>query len=98
VPPVEFHPEAVRELDESFRWYEAQALGLGDEFLTEVDRAVSAVQRRPRTWPVFHGQIRRRLVHRFPYALIYEHDGSVIRVLAVMHLHRRPGYWRNRRS
>jgi hypothetical protein len=35
-------------------------------------------------------------VNRFPYGLVYEVSGEEIVIVAVMHLHRRPGYWRDR--
>ena len=40
--------------------------------------------------------LRRKLVRRFPYAVISLEDADEIAVLAVMHLHRRPGYWQER--
>ena len=39
---------------------------------------------------------RRCLVNRFPYGVIYRHDGNTITVVAVPHLHQRPGYWKPR--
>jgi hypothetical protein len=32
-----FRPEVRDELDEAYSWYESQELGLGDDFLEQVD-------------------------------------------------------------
>lgn len=93
---VELHPDAAAELEAGVQWYESQALGLGDDFLHDVEAGVVAVRESPDRWPVFEGVIRRYLLHRFPYGLLYFASGDVIHVLAVMHLHRRPGYWQRR--
>jgi hypothetical protein len=37
------------------------------------------------------GSIRRRIVRRFPYAILYTTRPGVVRVLAVINLKRRPG-------
>lgn len=37
--------------------------------------------------------MRRRLVRRFPYAVLYSISPDLIRILAVMHSRRRPMYW-----
>jgi len=42
------------------------------------------------------GGFRRRLLRRFPYGILYKEEESQIVIVAVMHLRRRPGYWRNR--
>lgn len=37
-----------------------------------------------------------KLVQRFPYGVVYEVMGNEVIVHALMHLHRRPGYWNDR--
>jgi toxin ParE2 len=95
---IEFHPEAYAELEQSQAWYESQTAGLGGAFLDEFERAIDAIQESPSTWPAYEEGTQRFLLHRFPFAIIYRHDENTIQVLAVMHLHRRPGYWRHRAS
>ncbi len=50
----------------------------------------------PLAWPRMEENIRRVLVHRFPYGVLYSNEGDPLHVLAVMHLRRQPGYWRER--
>ena len=90
---VRFSSLAQRELDDAFLWYSDQAAGLGQDFLDEIDRAV----RRAATYPLAFSEItlglRRCLLKRFPYGLIYGLDDDLLIVLAVAHLHRKPRYW-----
>ena len=98
MPPVELHPEASAEMEESFWWYEGQSPGLGEDFLIDVEGGIAAISDHPTHWPIFKGGTHRYLLRRFPYGIVYQVDNDVIRVLAVMHLRRRPGYWRRRQS
>ncbi len=93
---VRFLDIAEIELDEAIRWYDAQALGLGDAFLVEVLAAVHRIALYPEAWHLLGDGVRRCRLSRFPYALIYSADKNDILVLAVAHLHRQPDYWRDR--
>ncbi len=70
--------------------------GLGQAFLSAVEAAVRMVARNPQIWPRSTGSFRRCRVPRFPYAVIYLADAEEIFIAAVMHLRRRPDYWRGR--
>ena len=92
---IRFLTLAQKEVDESVRWYDEQA-SLGRDFLDELDRAVRLIKSHPLTAKEIEPEIRRCLLHRFPYALIYGIDEETIVVIAVAHLHRRPRYWSDR--
>jgi plasmid stabilization system protein ParE len=96
VSRVEFHEDALAELLEAATRYEFQARDLGQEFLTLVERTYTKVQDFPEIGRPFGRRIRRIIVPRFPYALLYRATIDRILIVAVMHLHRRPGYWRSR--
>ena len=87
---------AERELDEAVAYYNAERLGLGAAFLKEIQRCVQSILDNPGAAPVAEGHVRRRLTRRFPYAVLYSIRPVEIRVLAVMHLKRRPMYWLGR--
>lgn len=95
---VEAHPDVYAELEHSRVWYEERATNLGVEFLGEIDRAVETLREDPAIWPVYDEErgIRRYLVHRFPYGIVYRIGDRVIQIIAVMHLRRHPDYWRGR--
>ncbi len=92
----EFHPEAEKEFIASIDYYETSRPGLGYEFAEIIFTAIKDISDAPKTWPVFYMDIRRRLIHRFPFAVLYTDEGSLIYILAVMHLSRDPFYWQAR--
>jgi plasmid stabilization system protein ParE len=101
VTPVRFAPEVPDELAEAVLWYEARKQGLGSEFLDEVEATLPLIGSRPRSFPRLQAvdatlEIRRALLDRFPYALVFLVQEEEVRVLAVAHAKRRPGYWLSR--
>lgn len=91
--PVSFHQLADRELADTAQYYELESPGLGIAFLSEVERCLRSIVRYPEAGPAVQGGVRRRLLHGFPYGLLYSVKPNAIRVLAVMNLKRRPAYW-----
>lgn len=96
--PVRFSAEAASELASAAAWYDERQPGLGAAFIEAVDAALSYVA----DWPLLGALqpgvpdaagIRRVPVARFPYHLPYLVLDDHVRVLAVAHDHRRPGYW-----
>jgi plasmid stabilization system protein ParE len=94
---VSFHRLALQELNEAARYYGLESPDLGVEFLTEIERCTRSTLDSPESAPILIGSVRRRLAHRFPYAVLYTIKPSRIRILAIMHLKRRPMYWAGRR-
>jgi len=88
-----FHDLADRELNEAAQYYELETPGLGRAFVNEVEKCVRSISQHPEAGTAVHGGIRRRLVRRFPYALLYSIKVDGIRILAVMNQKRRPTYW-----
>jgi len=94
--PLEFHPEALAELERAKVWYDVQRPGLGESFFQEITTVISRIREAPNTWPEYERGTRRFLLHRFPFAVIYSQRSNSLLVVAVMHLKRRPGYWQSR--
>ena len=76
--PVHFLRPAELELLDAAKYYELQATGLGSDFLDEVDLAIRDIRENPERWPVLRNDMRRRLVRRLPYALLYRVDADAI--------------------
>lgn len=89
-----FHRLAERELEEAVTHYDEVSPDLGASFVVEVRRAIDLLGRHPQLAPRLRNDIRRFVLDRFPYSLLYRHlaDGT-IRILAVAHHKRRPTYW-----
>jgi len=93
---VRFLTPAQSELDDAVAWYNEQSSGLGFEFLDELDRLVRRSLAFPLSCPEIEPGLRRGLLARFPFGLLYGLDGETIVVVAVAHLHREPRYWADR--
>ena len=93
---LDFHPAAVVELEQAADWYQAYRSELMREFVDEVHSAFQKILEHPRAWQSLGSSIRQFRLHRFPYAVVYDVSGEQILVLAIAHLHRKPGCWRER--
>ena len=91
-----FHPEAEEELLEAVSYYEACEHGLGGEFFFEIKATIGRIIEFPELWPALDGEVRRCLARRFPFGVLYGIEEEEVFILAVMHLRRRPNYWRHR--
>ncbi len=96
MPKLVFHPDVASEIKASHTWYQAQAAGLGDDFITELESTYQAITELPETWPKFQRGFRRYLLSKFPFSVIYKDTDDYVFVVAVMHNSRRPGYWISR--
>lgn len=93
---VVFHPDAEVEFQEAIEYYEKRQENLGYDFAIEIHSAIQRALDFPEAWPVFRNKVRRSLVHRFPFGVLYSLHEDRIFVIAVMHLHKHPGYWVDR--
>jgi len=91
-----FHPYAAEELNQAIDYYEECEKGLGYDFALEIYTTIQNILCYPQAWPVLADDMRRCQVKRFPYGVIYSIHENQIHILAVMHLHREPGYWQER--
>lgn len=94
---LDIHRLAERELNAAARRYERESPGLGAELLDELQLSLESVLRFPLAGTQITEGVRRRLLRRFPFAVLYSVMPEAIRVLAVMHLKREPEYWADRR-
>lgn len=95
---VGFHPDALAELGEAVDFYEAEAAGLGADLLSEVETAVESIAAMPEAAARELVGIRRKVLRRFPFTIVYQIQPQQLEVLAVMHQRRKPGYWKSRKS
>ena len=85
-----------QELEAAALWYDERQQGLGGDFLGEYQATLSRILNEPERWRTIRGDNRKLNFHRFPYAIVYSVQPDALYVKAVMHLHRRPFYWKHR--
>jgi plasmid stabilization system protein ParE len=100
-PRVQFEDEADAEYRLAGRWYEERRERLGFEFFDAVDATIDRIVAMPRAGDLVPRMpadlsVRRRAVTRFPYHVVYLETATHIRILALAHDRRKPGYWQKR--
>ncbi len=95
---LSYHEAAEEELLNEIGYLEFRSKGLGRRFLAEVQRAEGLIARFPEAAPEIRPGIRKRILHKFRYSIIYSNEKDCMLVLAVAHHSRRPNYWVSRVS
>lgn len=91
-------PPALAELQDAAAFYSLKAnVELGLAFVTEFERTANLILTNPLLGAVFRGTRRHYSLRRFPYGIIYQVSSAELRILAVAHHRRRPGYWAHRK-
>jgi toxin ParE1/3/4 len=89
--------DAEEELAQAAAFYLAQAsFSVANAFVDEFERTASLIVEYPGLGtPTSRG---RRLMplRRFPFSLLYRVEGAEVKISAIAHQRRRPGYWRSR--
>jgi len=93
---LEFHPDAELELIEAAVYYDKQVPGLGERFVFEIRYATDLLLDQPEIGPLADPDLRKFILTRFPFTLYYSVTADVLRIEAVAHQSRRPGYWKSR--
>jgi hypothetical protein len=87
---LRFLPEVEEDAFAGYAWYEGKSAGLGDEFLRVFYACAGQIPRNPLLYPKVHGEFRRRLLRRFPYAMYFTVEGDEAIVFALFHCARAP--------
>lgn len=93
---VSYDEMARAEILDAARYFSAISPDLAARFAEEIDIGIRRVVEFPKAWPQSFAETRRYLLTDFPYQLIYKIEGEQIRVYALAHLKRKPGYWLDR--
>lgn len=86
------------ELVEAAQFYDERQNGLGKVFLDAIQRAGETIRRNPQLWPYYEKPVRSYRILPFPYRLLYREFADRVQIVAVFHLSRRPGSWKDRMS
>ena len=91
-----FHPLADKEFEQAVQYYEEHQLGLGLQFSREVYASIRRILQFPNMFSRLSKNSCRCIVNRFPYGIVYQVNAGKLHIIAISHLSRRPGYWKNR--
>ena len=93
---LDVRPEAEVDAEDAGAWYDGEQIGLGAAFLTELRATFVRIEQGPLQFPLVFGEIRRAILHRFPFGVFFVVEGDVATVVAITHLHRHPSVWQSR--
>lgn len=91
-----FDELASLEYQDAIEFYELEVQGLGLRFKEEIKRALRNLIKFPDMGSIEKGDIRRCILHTFPYKILYSNEGELLYIIAIAHMHRAPNYWINR--
>ena len=79
--------EAESDIDEAFLWYEFQLIGLGERFVTYVDKGFDEIAKSPEAFPEIVESVRKFVLKKFPYNIYYRlnKEKSQMEIIRVLH-------------
>ena len=90
---IVFTELAKLELEDAAEYYELKQSHLGQEFKNEIKLTVLRIRQYPQAWGIAKGDVRKCLLHRFPYKILYSIEEDHLLIIAIAHQHRKPDYW-----
>ena len=94
--PLRLLPEARTEFDNAADWYERQRTGLGLAFVGRVRDVFTRVTANPPIHAAVYQDVRKAVVKKFPYVVLYREEPTEVIVVAVFHTSRDPSIWQSR--
>jgi plasmid stabilization system protein ParE len=94
--PIAFLDEARAEFNAAADWYDGQRPGMGTNFITNVQDVLDGIAAMPRMHQAIYKDVRRAVVKKFPYTVLYLVEPDQILVVAVFHSKRDPSIWQGR--
>lgn len=88
-----FDDLAKKEYDDTIEYYEIEIKGLGSRFKAEIKRALRNILKFPTIGTIEEADIRRYILHKFPFKILYSIEKDYIYIIAIAHMHREPNYW-----
>ena len=80
---VEYHQGAIADVKSAIAWYQKRSPKAALDFIEELHRAAETIREAPERWPPGKNDTRRFLLWRFPFAIIYSEQESVVTIWAL---------------
>jgi plasmid stabilization system protein ParE len=94
--PIRLLPEARDEFDAAVDWYDQQRPGLGTAFLDRVRGVFARIAANPQLHGTLYHEVRKAVVQKFPYVVLYQEEAGEVVVIAVFHTARDRAIWQGR--
>jgi plasmid stabilization system protein ParE len=94
--PFRLLPEARAEFDAAADRYELQQAGLGVDFVARVREVLRRIAANPQLHAPICRDVRKAVVKRFPYIVLYREEAGEVIVVSVFHTSRDPAVWQSR--
>jgi len=91
-----FNELAKDELNEAVDFYNFELPGSGNSFKEEIKKSINRILEYPTAWPTITQDIRKYILHKFPYKILYSIEKDHIYIIAIAHQHRKPNFWIDR--
>jgi len=91
---VKLIPSAELDVLDVFSWYESEQFGLGKRFLIEIENVIIYFRTNPLLYRKIYKNIRRSLLHKFPYGIYFIVEETSVQIISVTHLSRHPKNWK----
>ena len=95
---IVFAKLAKLELEDAIAYYELEYPGLGIRFKYEVKQSLDRIKKYPQAGAIQRNEIRKSLLHKFPYKILNSIETDHIFIITIAHHHRKPDYWLERKS
>jgi plasmid stabilization system protein ParE len=97
--PILFHRLATQDYLVALRWYAERSGWAAQRFREAVGKTLERIAQNPEQGTIYRERFRWLRLRTFPYVIYYEmRAAESVRILAVAHGKRRPGYWLRRRG
>ena len=94
--PIRLLPAARQELDAAVDWYEDQRAGVGAALMTQIRGTFTRISSNPELHPKIYRDLRKAVVAKFPYIVIYRETSTEVLIVSVFHTSRNPSIWKSR--
>ena len=90
------NPFAEQDLYDVRKWYNLQKNYLGKKVVQEIKKTIKRINENPFQFPIEKKQIRKAVVHKFPYSIFFYINNDIINIFAIFNSHRDPKIWQKR--
>ena len=82
--------DAENDIDSAYLWYELQMQDLGKRFYNHIQIGVAYIAKNPFSGRKIYKNVRRYIVHKFPFGIYYliDDESMAIKIVGVIHFKR----------